>query len=140
MVNQAVRSKIALLHSDGTLDEWMENGSIEGGSVNAVAIQSDGRILIGGSFTNVNRAKRWGIARLRPGGQPPRIVQPKLLGTAFSVSVLTAPNKSYTLQSKTSLAATTWTSVATIPGDGTVQSLTDPQGKDSGKFYRVLEE
>lgn len=36
--------------------------------VNSVAVQVDGRILIGGVFTNVNRTTRHGVARLNPDG------------------------------------------------------------------------
>src|SRR5258706_11034233 len=36
------------------------------GEISAILVQSDSRIVIGGSFTNVNGAKRPGIARLQP--------------------------------------------------------------------------
>ena len=42
------------------------NPSVAGGAVRAIALQPDGKILIGGSFTSVRGQSRTGIARLQP--------------------------------------------------------------------------
>jgi uncharacterized delta-60 repeat protein len=44
------------------------NPSVAGGAVRAIALQPDGKILIGGSFTSVRNQSRTGIARLHPDG------------------------------------------------------------------------
>ena len=68
-VNGTARNGIARLNSDGTNDaSFQAAGSGVNNSVFAVAIQSDGRVLIGGLFTNVNGAERNGAARLNPDG------------------------------------------------------------------------
>src|SRR6185369_1912750 len=48
------------------------------GEISAIWVQSDSRIVIGGSFTNVNGAKRPGIARLQPDGQLDQTFDPDL--------------------------------------------------------------
>ena len=58
------RNKIARLNADGTLDISFDPGDGANNSVNSVALQSDGKILIGGDFTTVGGVSRNGIARL----------------------------------------------------------------------------
>ena len=60
--------KIARLNSDGTLDITFNVGSGVNGNVNTCAIQSDGKILIGGSFGLYNFTLRSGIARINTDG------------------------------------------------------------------------
>jgi uncharacterized delta-60 repeat protein len=70
-VNGAARGKVARLHADGSTDFTFMNGlaGISGyGRVNAVALQSDGKVLIGGEFSTVNGVNRLGIARLNRDG------------------------------------------------------------------------
>jgi uncharacterized delta-60 repeat protein len=68
----ATRNGIARLNADGTLDAGFDPGpGISGGwisSVKCIVVQPDGRILIGGSFTDFNGISRNGIARLNANG------------------------------------------------------------------------
>ena len=71
MANGVPRQHIARLNADGTLDASFSLPSSTMGadaSVRAVAIQTDGRILIGGYFTNYNSVVMNGIARLNYDG------------------------------------------------------------------------
>jgi uncharacterized delta-60 repeat protein/uncharacterized repeat protein (TIGR01451 family) len=78
VVNNTGRSRIAQLNSDASLDETFLNGmSGANGPVRAVLIQTDGRILVGGSFTSVNGINRNRLARLAPSG---------ILDTSFNPS------------------------------------------------------
>jgi uncharacterized delta-60 repeat protein len=66
--NGVSRVSIARLNSDGTLDSTFNPG---GGAlfwVNAIALQPDGKILIGGPFTTFNGVVRKGVARLLSNG------------------------------------------------------------------------
>lgn len=60
------------LNADGTLDTTFTNNSVGNPTANfpvyAVALQSDGKILMGGSFTAVGGQTRYNIARLNPDG------------------------------------------------------------------------
>ena len=63
--NGVSSSRISLLNTDGTLDTAFTT-AIGGGftdTVNAIAIQSDGKIVAGGVFTVFNNNNRNGIAR-----------------------------------------------------------------------------
>jgi len=65
------RQRIARLNSDGTLDAaFSQPSSAYGanGSVRALAVQADGRILVGGFFTNFNSVAMNYFARLNPDG------------------------------------------------------------------------
>lgn len=67
------RTNIARLNPDGTLDTTFvadTNNSPVGanGAVNAIAMQSDGKILVGGQFTQINGISRPRIARLNLNG------------------------------------------------------------------------
>ena len=68
LVNGVARNHIARLNTDGTLDVSFSPTTGANDSVRAVAIQLDGRVLIGGFFTNVNGVARSRIARLTTTG------------------------------------------------------------------------
>ncbi|MDQ3132937.1 MAG: FG-GAP-like repeat-containing protein, partial [Acidobacteriota bacterium] len=65
-VNGTSRGRIARLNSDGTLDLDFNTGGVGAntGSINAIAITSDGGIFIGGTFTQFNNFARSKLAKL----------------------------------------------------------------------------
>ncbi|WP_260319117.1 choice-of-anchor D domain-containing protein [Wenzhouxiangella marina] len=69
-VNGTPRSRLARLHPDGSLDTSFNAGLIAGNlpKVNSIHILDDGKILIGGRFTEVNEQARLDLARLHPDG------------------------------------------------------------------------
>lgn len=68
-VTTAVTRNVARLKSDGTLDQGFISGlSGTDGIVHCLALQTDGKVLIGGEFTKVNGVARNGIARLNTNG------------------------------------------------------------------------
>lgn len=66
--NGVPRSRIARLNPNGTLDTTFNPGSGANGEVNAIAVRNDGRILIGGGFSDVNGTILNNIASLNPDG------------------------------------------------------------------------
>jgi uncharacterized delta-60 repeat protein len=66
--NGLPRSGVARLNADGSLDESFATGSGFNNTVNALALQPDGKILIGGAFTSYNGATRNRLARLNADG------------------------------------------------------------------------
>ena len=72
-INGATRYGVARLNSDGSLDNtftalnWQDTVGNKG-TVNSIAIQSDGKILVGGIFNYLNATPRNGIARLNADG------------------------------------------------------------------------
>jgi uncharacterized delta-60 repeat protein len=90
-VNGATRYCIARLNPDGGLDASFDAGTIVGRtnwlapyhtnysiirSVRAIALQPDGKILIGGDFAGVADVNHSGIARLTPDGSLDRSFDP----------------------------------------------------------------
>lgn len=62
------RQSIARLNVDGTLDTSFSSGVAPFSRLRAIALQNDGKVLIGGSFTNVGGVPRGNIARLASNG------------------------------------------------------------------------
>ncbi|MEO6542230.1 MAG: delta-60 repeat domain-containing protein, partial [Ferruginibacter sp.] len=62
------RHKIARLNTDGSLDTGFNPGTGADRAVYTTAIQSDGKIIIGGDFTTYNGTARIRIARLNSDG------------------------------------------------------------------------
>ena len=67
-VGGVARENVARLHADGSLDLAFDPGIGPDGIVNTIAIQADGRILIGGTFTQVAGQPRGRLARLEANG------------------------------------------------------------------------
>ncbi len=66
--NGVPRSGIARLNPDGSLDPTFNPGSGADGIVRALAIQLDGRVIVGGDFTRFNGRLSSGVARLLADG------------------------------------------------------------------------
>lgn len=62
------RNSIARVHTNGTVDVTFNPGSGANGLVKAVALQADGKVVIGGDFTVVNGQPRARVARLNANG------------------------------------------------------------------------
>lgn len=66
--NGTARNRIARLNTDGSLDVSFDPGTGVNGQLTTVSIQSDGKIIIGGTFTSFNGTARNRIARLNADG------------------------------------------------------------------------
>lgn len=67
-VNGTNRNRIARLHPNGSLDTTFDPGTGADGPVNSVALQADGKVLVGGSFSSINGTTRKAVARLNTNG------------------------------------------------------------------------
>ncbi len=67
-INGVSRKNIARLNANGAVDNTFNPGTGPDRAVDAVALQPDGKVLIGGSFTNVSGTPRPRIARLNSDG------------------------------------------------------------------------
>src|SRR6059058_3696100 len=67
-VDLTQRFNLARLNNDGSVDLSFDPGNGPNGDVNAIVIQPDGRILIGGTFIGYNGFARGGVARVLGGG------------------------------------------------------------------------
>ncbi len=89
--NGVTRHRIAQLNSDGSLDTSFDPGNLSGIMIYAAACQSDGKILIGGLFDNINGTPRNNIARLNADGSLDSSFDPGT-GTNDYVSSITLQN------------------------------------------------
>jgi uncharacterized delta-60 repeat protein len=80
---------IARLNEDGSLDTSFNFGSGADKGILSIAVQADGKVLIGGLFTTYNGTPRKGIARLHVDGSLDTTFDagPELLGSVRSISV-----------------------------------------------------
>lgn len=66
--NGVSRGKVARLNSDGTLDNNFNPGTGADTCIKNVALQQDGKIIVGGCFSNFNGVSRRRVARLNTDG------------------------------------------------------------------------
>ncbi len=66
--NGVSKNCIARINADGSVDQTFQIGTGAGGAVKSIAIQPDGKIIIGGDFTSYNSSSRYHIARLNADG------------------------------------------------------------------------
>src|SRR5205814_10321247 len=90
-ISGPTRNGIVRLNGDGSLDSTFDPGA--GVSVNALAIQNDGKILLGGGFTNYNGVSRNGIVRVNIDGSLDTSLNPDggagTFGTVSAIAVQT---------------------------------------------------
>jgi hypothetical protein len=67
---------------------------------------------------------------------PVVMINPRVSGTRFVVSVRTTVGRTYYLEATPTLINPNWTTVTNAPGNGLLRDLTDP-GQGAQKFYRV---
>jgi uncharacterized delta-60 repeat protein len=78
-VDGVARNRIARLNADGSLDTGFDPGTGANAGVQAVAVQADGKVLIGGSFITVDDVARTSIARLNVDGSLDTSFDPDLI-------------------------------------------------------------
>jgi uncharacterized delta-60 repeat protein len=107
--------------------------------VNALAVLPDSKLILGGSFTNVNGVPRPKLARLlgETVSQPPRLFAIHRSAGQFVIAVQTLAGRNHHLEFKDSLIDTNWISLLAFPGDGVLRALTDDSATVARRFYRV---
>jgi uncharacterized delta-60 repeat protein len=85
--NGSAINRIARINNDGTLDATFNPGTGANNTVSAIAIQSNGQILIGGSFTTYNGTGQIRIARINSNGTLDATLNPGT-GTNNSINAI----------------------------------------------------
>jgi uncharacterized delta-60 repeat protein/uncharacterized repeat protein (TIGR01451 family) len=91
-INGTSRNRIARLNPDGSLDLSFDPGAGVDDSVRAIAVQSDGRIVIGGAFHNINGVTLNHIARLNAGGSVDQTFNPGIGANDLVTSITLQPD------------------------------------------------
>jgi uncharacterized delta-60 repeat protein len=79
-VNGQQVSRLARLTSDGLLDTTLKVGTAGTLAISLLALQPDGKIIVGGSFTTLNGLPAPGVARLNSDGSTDTTFAPKSFG------------------------------------------------------------
>jgi uncharacterized delta-60 repeat protein len=119
--NGIVKNCIARLNIDGSIDNTFNPGTGANDGVCTISIQSDGKIIIGGTFTSYNGTARNRIARLNANGSIDDTFNP---GTGANFNIFTtsiqSDGKIIIGGNFTSYNGTAINSIARINADGTL--------------------
>ncbi len=147
--NGTTRNFLARVNADGTLDTAFDPGTGADASVNSVAIQTDGQLVIGGSFTTYAGTPQVGIARVN------NTVFSPLPVTWVNVTAVRQSSGQVRVQWKTSsetnnsrfvvqrsLDGKHFEAIGQVAGQGTTDiiqsySFTDAQALDKKCYYRL---
>ncbi|MBL7850121.1 MAG: VCBS repeat-containing protein [Cyclobacteriaceae bacterium] len=138
-INGTERKNLVRLNPDGTVDCAFNPGVSSDAAIQGIALQSDGKILITGSFTSYESTTRNGLARVNGGvGGPPTITSFNpasgktgevitITGTNFSP--IPAGNIVYFGATKTTVSVATPTQLTvTVPPGATFEPITATVG------------
>ncbi|HWL16972.1 MAG TPA: putative Ig domain-containing protein, partial [Opitutus sp.] len=127
------RNRIARLLADGRVDYSFS--SDVNGQINALAVQPDGRIVIGGAFTAVNGTTLNRLARLNADGSPDTSFNPNLTGgltpevRAIALQLngqIVVGGGFTTVQANGAAAPTTRNRIARFNADGSLDAAFNP--------------
>jgi uncharacterized delta-60 repeat protein len=139
-VNGTNRNGIARLNTDGSLDGTFDPGSgVINESVYCIALQTDGKVLLGGSFNFVSGGNLRRIARLNPNGSLDSTFNPGTGANDHIFSVATQPDGKILLAGMFStINGITRNRIARLNADGSLDTTFDPvTGPTSGNYNRV---
>jgi uncharacterized delta-60 repeat protein len=124
-----VRNRLARLNPNGSLDTGFDLDA--GGRPLVSVVQSDGSIVIGGSFTNVAGATHTYLARLKPDGTIDPTYNPTLDGRVLAMAYDAATNKvliggAFTTISTAATGTDTRNHIARLNPDGSPDSEFNP--------------
>jgi len=135
-----VTSAAALLTVNlATPDSTFNPGDVGGGggTVSLVAVQTDGKILVGGSFTTFAGQAHNGIGRLNPDGTLDSAFNPGANGELFAL-VAQADGKILVGGGFTMLGGQTHNRIGRLNADGTLDNTFNP-GADSAVFSLAVQ-
>jgi uncharacterized delta-60 repeat protein len=134
--NTVTYNRIVRLNADGTLDAGFDPGSGADDRVRAVTVQTDGKVLIGGSFTTFDGVARAGIARLNADGSLDTSFDPGSgADSAVRSVVVQADGKVLIGGDFATVDDTERNGIARLNADGSVDASFDPGSGASAGVY-----
>ena len=139
-VNGTSKMNVGRLNTNGLLDTTFDAGAGPDYRVRAIALQGDGKILLGGEFTTVNFADRTYLARVAGDPAPPSGVPlTSEIWTAVEIGWNSETNRLYQVQWSSEAEPAVWHNLGTaVPGNGEATSVFDSRRVSPRRFYRVL--
>jgi uncharacterized delta-60 repeat protein len=137
-VNNQARRSVARLLADGSVDPTFDCGSGADAAVTSLVPLPDGRLMVGGWFSQINGAPARGIALLSSGGAP--ILSAPVLNQNGTVTLLgqVQPGCPHVLERSSGLI--TWETVTHTLPNASPWIFTDEAPEGSPWFYRVRRE
>jgi uncharacterized delta-60 repeat protein len=129
-----VDSTHGLIETDGTLDLSFNAGNFTNGNVAAAVLQSDGKLVIGGSFSQVHGVKRLDIARLNVDGTLDLSFDPGDAMASFEVEGITLQPDGKILV----LAPFTQNGLTRLNSDGSLDNDFSPRHSIPGSVKSVV--
>ncbi|MCX6925693.1 MAG: hypothetical protein NT154_21150 [Verrucomicrobia bacterium] len=120
--NGTLRAGLARLNADGTLDATFDPGAGADGAVGFVAAQTNGQVLVQGSFTNFNGVPRLHLARLNADGGPDASFDPGSRAAAISALAWQPDGKVVFSGMFTNLDGLGGTNLARLNADGSLDT------------------
>ena len=138
-VGGLVRGGVARLNADGTLDTTFNPGGGTDGSVYALTLQGDGKVLVGGAFSLMDFEPRNNLARLNSDGSVDFTFDPASIGTDGPVYTIELDGPSiYIGGSFDTYNGTRRWSIARLYSDGTLDTgWLDPAYNQFAGLYRA---
>jgi PKD repeat protein len=156
------------IQSGNTLIAWGDNSQNQaqppaglsnvvlalGGSAHSVALKADttvaawgnnlnGQCNVAAGITNVlsiAAGSSHTLVLIGSAPTPPRVLRLARNGSQFEILLQTIAGKFYSLEYKTSLTASNWTSLPSVRGAGGLQLLNDSDAPPPRRFYRVRQQ
>ncbi|MBM4224935.1 MAG: hypothetical protein FJ167_09125, partial [Gammaproteobacteria bacterium] len=139
-VGGTIRTRIARLNTDGKLDSTFDPGAGANNAVNAVALQNNDKIVLGGLFTAVNGTNRSFVARLNSDGTVDSTFNPGFGPDAQVRAVVPLPDSKILIAGDfDSVAGIPHRRIARLNNDGTVDPTFTPGGIiTNGAVYTLV--
>ncbi|MEO8427772.1 MAG: Calx-beta domain-containing protein, partial [Verrucomicrobiota bacterium] len=140
----APRRGLARLNPDGTLDPTLDIGEgfrllnqfgTDYVNVEAMALQPNGQILVGGNFNLFNGVTRFALARLNGDGRPNFTDLKVVAGGGLRLTLASVPGWAYVIEASDDLRQ--WTAVSTNTASGETLVLEEPPA-GSHRFFRAF--
>lgn len=136
--NGSPRNGLARLFPNGTLDSTFVVGNGANGTVRAMAMQPDGKIIIAGDFTEYNNFTRYGLARLNTDGSLDFTFDPGSGADSLIWSVVVTPAGKILIGGDfTSYRGEERSRIAQLNTDGTLDAGFDPGGGANSSVYAL---
>ena len=137
-VNGTNRNHIARLNADGSLDSSFNPGTGANGIVRSLALQPDGKVLVGGDFTTVNGVVRPHVARLFGNSVVPSSTLNIARSDASMILSWPVTTLNFQLQESTNLSLpNSWSPVAQPAVTSGAQISVTVPGNGARKFFRL---
>ncbi len=130
-VGTTARNNIARLTTTGALDTTFDPGTGTNDEVSAIAIQpSDGKVLIGGTFTTVNGATHHRLARLNTNGSVDSAFNPDIGDGAVLAIAVQSDGKILIGGTFTTVNSTARNRIARLDANGSLDTTFNPNANN----------